>query len=183
MNYTPWILMPLLLSASLASAELQEVTDADLADVSGQAGIYLSGDVSINENGGPLWVCQEDGSGCGGRVTMKPREDGGWFVLDDIRGSFSFQGLTLQSRTINSGFGGDGEKFNGDVLEIGLPEKVTMRDVRLAFGTANYASAEYAPDVPNDPSEMFRQTNFFDLQLQGDVTMQGNLLVFPTGNP
>ena len=183
MKHIHWTLLPLLLSTSLAYAELQEVTDADLADVSGQAGIYLSGDISINENGGPLWTCQAEVSGCGARVTMKTREDGGWFVLDDIRGSFSFQGLTLQSRTINSGFGGDGEKFNGDVLEIGLPDTVKMRDVRFAFGTANYASAEYAPDVPNDPSEMFRQTNFFDFQLQGDMTMQGNLLVFPTGNP
>jgi len=183
MKHSLWTLLPLLLNASLASAELQEVNDADLANVSGQAGIYLSGDISINENGGPLWTCQADGSKCGGRVTMKPREDGGWFVLDDIRGSFSFQGLTLQSRTINSGFGGDGEKFNGAVLEIGLPDTVKMRDVKFAFGTANYASADYAPAVPGDPSEMFRQTNFFDFQLQGDMTMQGNLLVFPTGNP
>ena len=88
MKHIHWTLLPLLLSTSLAYAELQEVTDADLADVSGQAGIYLSGDISINENGGPLWTCQADGSGCGARVTMKPREDGGWFVLDDIRGSF-----------------------------------------------------------------------------------------------
>ncbi|WP_411722691.1 DUF6160 family protein [Marinobacter sp. F4216] len=40
--------------SSLGLAELAPLADGDLSQVSGQGGIYLSGDVSINEMGGPV---------------------------------------------------------------------------------------------------------------------------------
>ena len=177
MMHARWLILALW--PLLAQAELQQVEDQELADVTGQGGIYLSGDITINENGGPMedayWGrCDEPGKRCGGRITMQTRENGGWFVLDDIRGGFAFQGLTLRTRFIDSGFGGDGEDFNREVLEIGLPDTVKFRDVSMTFGTSNMAR-------PSDPG--FQQTNIYTIQMNGDVTLQGNLLLFPTGTP
>ena len=39
---------------ALAYSEMSPLADDALADVSGQGGIYLSGDISINEMGGPV---------------------------------------------------------------------------------------------------------------------------------
>ena len=160
-------------------AELRALDDAGLAEVAGQGGIYLSGDISINEHGGPLrnakWGdCTESGKRCGARITVQTNKDGGWWVIDDLRGKFSFQGLTLRSRYIDSGFGGDGENFDRDVIEVGLPDKVTLTDVHFSLGTSNAAR-------PTDSG--FKQTNLFQVQMQGDINLQGNLLIFPTGNP
>ncbi|WP_442915237.1 hypothetical protein [Marinobacter sp. SS21] len=174
------ILLPLLAAAAKpAAAELSRLGDGDLARVSGQGGIYLSGDVSINEVGGPIQnsyfgACGEAGKKCGARLAYRLREDGGWFVLDDIRGSFSFEGLTLRVRHIDSGFGGDGELFNRDVIELGLPNVVRYHDVQFKLAASNMAR-------PTDPG--FQQTDLFSIEMQGDVTLEGNLLVFPTGNP
>lgn len=95
-------------------------------------------------------------------------------MLDDIRGTFSFQGLTLKVRTIDSGFGGDGAVFNRDVLEIGLPDIVRFDDVRFTYATSSTAR-------PTDAG--FQQTDIYSVEMNGDVVMQGNVLVFPTGNP
>ena len=176
---TKWMAFSLALTAAGVQAELRQVDDAGLATVSGQGGIYLSGDITINENGGPMrdafWGdCSQTNKRCGARVTVQTRQNGGWYVLDDIRGGFAFQGLTLRTRHIDSGFGGDGANFNKDVLEIGLPDVVKFRDVSFTYGTANSAR-------PSDPG--FQQTNIYQVKMDGDVTMQGNLLLFPTGNP
>jgi len=177
-----WLMgMPLLfaLAAEPALAELARLGDGDLAQVSGQGGIYLSGDISINELGGPIQnsyfgACGEVGKKCGARLAYRLREEGGWFVLDDIRGSFSFEGLTLRVRHIDSGFGGDGELFNREVIELGLPNVVRYHDVQFKLAASNMAR-------PTDPG--FQQTDLFSIEMQGDVTLEGSLLVFPTGNP
>lgn len=162
-----------------ATAEMARLSDGDLSDVAGQGGIYLSGDVSINENGGPIQnayfgTCDESSKRCGARLAFQLKADGGWMVLDDIRGKFSFEGLTLRVRNINSGFGGDGAAFNRDVLEIGLPNTVRYDDVH--FTLANSSTAR-----PSDQG--FQQTDVFSVEMQGEVVLEGNLLVFPTGNP
>lgn len=160
-------------------AEMAKLDDGDLASVAGQGGIYLSGDVSINEIGGPVQnshfgSCSDNTKKCGARLAYQLKENGGWMVLDDIRGKFSFEGLTLRVREINAGFGGDGELFNRDVLEIGLPNTVRFDAVQFNVATSSTAR-------PTDPG--FQQTDIFSIQMQGDVTLEGNLLVFPTGNP
>ncbi|WP_413231793.1 DUF6160 family protein [Marinobacter sp.] len=162
-----------------AMAELSRMDDTDLAGVSGQGGIYLSGDISINELGGPIQnsyfgACGDEGKKCGARLAYRLKEDGGWFVLDDIRGSFSFEGLTLRVRHIDSGFGGDGELFNRDVVELGLPNVVRYHDVHFTVAASNTAR-------PTDAG--FQQTDLFSIEMQGDVTLEGNLLVFPTDSP
>jgi hypothetical protein len=149
-----------------------------MSNVSGQGGVYLSGEIAINENGGPIqnayWGDCSDQKKCGARLAFQTRDSGGWFVLDDIRGTFSFQGLTLKVRTIDSGFGGDGALFNRDVLEIGLPDIVRFDDVRFTYATSSTAR-------PTDAG--FQQTDIYSVEMNGDVVMQGNVLVFPTGNP
>ncbi|MFV8572642.1 DUF6160 family protein [Marinobacter sp. SBS5] len=186
MNYSPvarcgayfWFVC-LLLMPFYANAELDPLADDALSDVSGKGGIYLSGDVSVNEVGGPVQNsyfgrCDEQDKKCGARFAYRLKEDGGWLVLDELRGKFSFEGLTLRVRSIDSGFGGDGEQFNRDVIEVGLPDTVRFKDVQFKLAASSTAR-------PIDPG--FHQTDIFGIEMQGDVIMQGNLLVFPDGNP
>ncbi len=161
------------------AAEMSLISDDALATVSGQGGIYLSGDISINELGGPIensyfGRCDDAAKKCGARFAYRLKESGGWMVLDDIRGNFAFEGLTLRVRTIDSGFAGDGALFNHDVLELGLPNTVRFNDVRFKIAASSTAR-------PTDPG--FQQTDIFSVQMRGDVIMEGNLLVFPTGKP
>ncbi|WP_190294849.1 hypothetical protein [Marinobacter sp. R17] len=173
-------LMGVLISlVSPARADLNRLDDSTLSDISGQGGIYLSGDISINEDGGPIQntyfgSCSDASKRCGARLAYQLKEGGGWMVLDDIRGKFSFEGLTLRVRKIDSGFGGDGALFNRDVLEIGLPNIVRYDSVTFKLATSSTAR-------PTDPG--FQQTDIFSVEMQGDVVLEGNLLVFPTGNP
>jgi hypothetical protein len=167
------------LMPGIVLAELDRLSDKDLAYVSGQGGIYLSGDISINEDGGPIdnsyfGGCDEADKKCGARFAYRLKEDGGWMVLDDIRGNFAFEGLTLRVRSVDSGFDGDGQEFDSDVLEIGLPNIVRFNDVRFKIAASN----EARPTAPN-----FRQTDLFSVEMQGNVVMEGNMLVFPKGNP
>ncbi|WP_197481224.1 DUF6160 family protein, partial [Oleiphilus sp. HI0086] len=41
-----------MLTAGLANAEMSSIDDSDLSEVTGQSGVYLTGEVSINEEGG-----------------------------------------------------------------------------------------------------------------------------------
>lgn len=162
-----------------SAAELTRLDDKSLSAVSGQGGIYLSGDISINEMGGPVensyfGRCEDTTKKCGARFAYRLKETGGWMVLDDIRGNFAFEGLTLRVRHIDSGFGGDGELFDRDVLELGLPDIVRFNDVRFKIAASNTPR-------PTDPG--FQQTDIFSVQMRGAVIMEGNLLVFPEGNP
>ena len=75
---------------------------------------------------------------------------------------------------VDSGFGGDGELFNRDVLELGLPNTVRFNDVQFKISSSSTAR-------PTDPG--FQQTDIFSVDMRGDVVMEGNLLVFPAGNP
>lgn len=163
----------------IAVAEMAPLEDDVLSDVSGQGGIYLSGDVSINALGGPVensyfGSCDDVTRKCGARIAYRLKETGGWLVLDELRGGFAFEGLTLGMRTIDTGFGGDGALFNGDVLELGLPNIVRFDDVRFKIA---------ASSTPRPTDLGFQQTDIFTVEMQGDVIMEGNLLVFPTGNP
>jgi hypothetical protein len=162
-----------------ASAQLSSLNDSALSGVSGQAGVYLSGQISINEHGGPIQNayfgdCTNASQRCGARIAIQTKQNGGWFVLDNFKGSFSFQGLTLRVRNINSGFGGDGAQFNRDVLEIGLPDVIKVNQLQFTYATSSTAR-------PTDTG--FQQTDILTVKMNGDVTMQGNILVFPTGNP
>lgn len=160
----------------LAFAEMASIDDTELAEVTGQSGVYLTGEVSFNEEGGPLedsyfGLCSDANKVCGARLAFQTEQNGGWFVIDDIRGSVSFEGLTLQLKTISDGFGGDGALFNKDVIEIGLPESIRMNDFQYTLATGNL-------DRPSESG--YKQVDFMTVEMSGEMTLQGNLLVFPT---
>jgi len=158
------------------SAEMASINDSELSEVTGQSGVYLSGEVSINEQGGPLadsyfGACTDSAKTCGARLSFQTQESGGWFVIDDIKGSIAFEGLTFQVREINSGFGGDGALFNKAVLEIGMPESIRMNDFEFTLATGSSSR-------PSDVG--YKQVDFMTVEMSGELTLEGNLLVFPT---
>lgn len=163
----------LALSADLC-ADMSAIDDQHLSDVTGQSGVYLTGEVAINQNGGPLtdsYFGSCNDSVCGGRISAQTEMGGGWFVIDNIRGTLAFEGLTLQIQNIASGFGGDGALFNRDVLEIGMPESLRMTNFQFTIATSNTSR-------PSDAG--FNQVDMFSVEMSGEVTLEGNLLVFPT---
>lgn len=183
-----------------AYAEMQALDDAALSSMNGQGGVYLSGEFSINKDGGVLWStpasnnpstwtasqrsCATAGAStpenCGMRVAIRSEADGGWYVLDNLKGVFSFEGLTLRTRTINSGFNGDGAAFNQDVLEFGLPNEVKFKDGSFAFGVANQGGWQNKSlSVANGGNPSYQQTNIFSAKIDGTIRMQGNVLIFP----
>jgi len=185
----------------LAHAELQALDDATLSDMNGQGGVYLSGEFSINKDGGVLWStpasiepgswtagqrsCATAGAAtpeaCGLRVAIRAEAAGGWYVLDNLKGVFSFEGLTLRTRTINSGFGGDGAGFDQDVLVFGLPNEVAFTGGSFAFGVANQGGwRNNAVTAANGGDPGYQQTNIFSARIDGSMRMQGNVLIFPT---
>lgn len=188
------------LAAAPAFAELQALDDAALSELNGQGGVYLSGEFSINKDGGVLWSkpasntpstwtasqrsCATAGSAtpehCGMRMAVRSEATGGWYVLDNMKGIFSFEGLTLRTRTINSGFNGDGATFNQDVLEFGLPSQVKFKDGSFAFGVANQGGwRNNAISLANGGDPSYQQTNIFSAKIDGTIRMQGNVLIFP----
>lgn len=169
--------------SSTSIAEMARIADDELAGVTGQSGVYLSGEISINENGGPLTnsffgACSDPGKECGARLSFQTEQDGGWFVLADIKGTIAFEGLTLQVREISSGFGGDGALFNRDVMEIGLPESLRMNDFQFTLATTNNARPGDVNVLPGNVG--FEQIDLLTVEMSGDVTLDGNLLIFPT---
>jgi len=181
---------------------LEEMTDALLGDVTGQNGVYISGELNFNEDGGPLIVgdsgnvdpdgagamqatwgsCAEKEAGtverCGARLSVEMNDSGGWVSYDEIQGSLSFDGLTLRAREIDAStddFGGDETSADGKtVLEIGLPNQVKFKDFSYNVATSNEAR-------PTDAG--FNQQVRYGIDFNGTVNMKGNLLVFPTGAP
>jgi len=185
------------------SYALEIISDEELVNYSGQNGVYLSGELALNEFGGPLgrdddqtvqtvWgSCAEKDAGevsrCGARLSFKTNSTDGYFVLDDMRGKLSFEGLTLKARKLtmddNRIFGGDVKEFlkgaegaedleGKTVLEIGLPN-------RVKFESLNYTIATSSTARPTDAG--FVQQDIFGVELNGTVKMHGNLLIFPSG--
>lgn len=170
---------------SVLTAFAMEPLDSDELDaVHGQGGVYLTGEFTINKDGGPLWSinpgisdgrdgiketrnCGSAGAPkeCGMRLAFKVEEGSsdGWVVLDDVTGSFSFEGLTLRTRTVTTNEG------NKEVLEVGLPGQVRTKEFRYTLAFSN--SGEWSPSI--------QQTNIFSVRQNGIVNLQGNLLMFP----
>ncbi|WP_339515112.1 hypothetical protein [Pseudomonas sp. RL_15y_Pfl2_60] len=200
MIYKVLCIVPMIFTSTVY-AEMQALDDATLSQFNGQGGVYLSGELSINKEGGVLWdtpasnnpgtwsanqrscaaVNATSASDCGLRVAVRAEESGGWYVLDNIKGIFSFEGLTLRTRKINSGFGGDGASFNQDVLEFGLPNEIVFKNANFTFGVANqggWRNKALSAAQGGDPS--YQQTNIFSITIDGSTRVQGNILVFPS---
>jgi hypothetical protein len=179
---------------------LEPLGEAELQKVLGQGGVYLSGDITINEVGGPLnnisdasnpvvWqqncIVGSTTKSCGARIAVNAGDgaNSGWLVLDNIRGRFSFEGMTLKTRSIDSGFNGDGVLFSNDVLEVGLPSTVSYSNVSFTLANSNFARPTDTGVNLQGESTSFKQTDILSVKIDGDVTLSGNLLLFPTGNP
>lgn len=177
----------------VSSFALEQIGDEELSSVSGQNGVYLSGELDFNENGGPLslgdtgnesavWgTCAEKTAGtaerCGARMAVELNDTGGWVAYDEIKGKISFEGLTLRSREIaaTDSFGGDEVAVAGmTVLEIGMPEKLEFENFSYDITTSNHGR-------PTDTD--YSQQTRYGIDFNGSVQLEGNLLVFPTGNP
>jgi len=146
---------------------LEPLNDSSMSDFTGQAGISISAEVTINENGGPL-----DGTK-GGRIAVSSGStdsSNGWLIYDNVKGSLSYENMTIKTREINSGFNGDGAEFNRDVLEIGLPDTVKYEDVSYTIATSAGAGIGSA------------QTELMTFTMSGEVEMTGNMLLFPHGS-
>lgn len=100
------------LSSFNVFAELTAIDDEELSDTVAQGGLYLSGEFSLNEEGGPInnavyGTCADVAVGssdrCGARFAYKVggNPDNGWYVVDDWRGEVSFEGLTIRTRKID----------------------------------------------------------------------------------
>lgn len=159
-------------------AEMKPLAEEELDNVSGQGGVYLTGEFSINKDPGPLWKTTSDracgpnnNEVCGLRLAVSVDNGGSeWYVLDNVSGGMSFEGLTLRTEHIDQDE--KGNAFGKEVLKIGLPGKVKMNDYKFTFAFSNKGAWE------NSPS--FKQTDIFGIQQDGDVTLKGNLILFPT---
>jgi len=180
---------------SVSCFALEEMSDENLAHVTGQNGVTVSGELIINESGGPLGLGDTGNSGvwgtcdevagatadrCGARLAVQPSENGGWIAMDDMQGGIAFEGMTIRSRVIDSAsddFGGDESEVGIDgmtVLEIGLPEKLT-------FDNFQYSIVTSSEGRPTDVG--YQQQVRAGIDFNGSINLRGNLLVFPTGNP
>ncbi|AVO52160.1 DUF6160 family protein [Ectopseudomonas mendocina] len=179
----------------LALAEMQALDDSTLSEMSGQGGVYLSGEFSINKDGGVLWgtpatnnpaqwtanqrSCALAGAAspesCGMRVAVRSGANAGWYVLDNLKGIFSFEGLTLDTRTLTSATG------EREVLALGLPNEIRFKDGNFSFGVASQGGwKNKALSAANGGDPSYQQTNIFSAKIDGSIRMQGSVLVFPT---
>ena len=161
---------------SAANAELKPLAPDEMDSVSGQGGVYLSGEITINKNGGPLWDNSRNGQNCSGKCGLRfavsvDASGNEWYVLDDVSGGMSFEGLTLRTEYIEKDE--EGGDFDKEVLKVGLPGKVKMNDYKFTFAFANKGAY-------GEGGSSFRQTDIFSVRQDGDVTLKGNLLLFPT---
>lgn len=189
----------LLMFGASAWAQLSALSEDDLRSHAGQGGMYLTGEFSVNRGGGALWntpanndpstwaadqrSCAPAGSvtpqSCGMRIAMRAQSTGGWYVMDNLKGTYSFEGLTVRTRLVNSGFGSDGAAFNRDVLEIGLPSEMEVSDGAAGFAIANQERWRNNKTGAAGVDTSFRQTNLFSVVFSGTLKTQGNLLIYP----
>nr|WP_294977596.1 DUF6160 family protein [uncultured Pseudomonas sp.] len=160
------VLLLLLLAAAGAQAEMRGLDDSEMSDVSGQAGVSLS----VNFNLAPVAGDNRCPGGCGARVAIQPLNSTGFVVLDNIKGTFSFDGMSLDMVTIASGFNGDGALFNRQAMKIGLTN-ASATNLQFTLGGANQGKVA---------ASGLQQTNLLTYQATGAVKLTGNVYIFGT---
>jgi hypothetical protein len=194
MNFKLLVCFIFIFFMTISSHALEAISEDVLDTVTGQDGVSLSGELSFNEDGGPLtsvdsggiWgTCTEKNDSpsgadrCGARLAVKPNATDGWIALDELKGSVSFEGLTLRSRDIDAtdDFGGDEDEAGitgKTVLEIGLPNEIKFKEFSYSYVTSSQGR-------PTDVG--YQEQVRHGIDFNGSVQMQGNILVFPVGNP
>ena len=158
------LLAPLFLLAAAAHGEMRGLDDSEMADVSGQDGVSLS--VSLAANTADTRCT----GGCGARLAIQPLNSTGYIVLDNIKGTFSFDGMSIDMVTINNGFNGDGALFNRQAMKIGLTN-ASATNLQFTLGGANQGKVS---------GSGLQQTNLLTYQATGAVKLTGNVYVFGT---
>ena len=156
----------LMLVAAGTHAEMRNLDDSEMSDVSGQDGVSLS----INFNLAPVAGDTRCTGGCGARLAIQPLNSTGFIVLDNIKGTFSFDGMSLDMVTINSGFNGDGAQFNRQAMKIGLTN-ASATNLQFTLGGANQGKVA---------ASGLQQTNLLTYQATGAIKLTGNVYVFGT---
>lgn len=147
-------------------AELRPLAEDELQDISGQVGLSIS--ASLNFAANPAQTrCP---GGCGTRVAIRPANSSGFIVLDNIQGTFSFEGLSIDIVTIDSGYDGDGAAFNASAMRLGLTD-ASFSNARFTLAGSNSAASGGVG---------FQQTDLLTYRANGDVRMNGNLYLFAT---
>lgn len=158
--------LALLFAAGAALAELQPLAENELQEISGQAGLSIS--ASLNFAANPAQTrCP---GGCGTRVAIQPANSSGFIVLDNLQGTFSFEGLSVDIVTIDSGYAGDGAAFNASAMRLGLAN-ASFSNARVTLAGSNSATSGGVG---------FQQTDLLTYQINGDVRINGNLYLFAT---
>lgn len=198
MRSKTWLLAVLLIACP-AWAQLSAMTESDLREQSGQGGVQLSGAFSINTLGGALWrtpvsnnpttwsadqrSCAPSGAAapqaCGMRLGLRAQAQGGWYVLDNVKGRYSFEGLTVRTRHISSGFGNDGAGFDRQVVQIGLPTSLEVHEASMELAMSNQANWRNRQVGAAGADTSFRQNNLISLGMSGTLKTEGHLLIFP----
>lgn len=155
-----------MLLAPLAMADLRPLAETELESINGQDGLTISASITYNANPS-LTRCP---GGCGARFTIRPGQSEGVIAIDNVKGTFSFDGVTLDIVTIDSGFNGEGAQFNQDALKLGLRES-HLSDVQFTLSGANQVSGK-------EPG--FQQTDLLTFHTNGKIQLRGDLYVFPT---
>lgn len=161
------LLAPLfLLAAATAHGEMRGLDDSEMADVSGQDGVSLS----VNFNLAANTADTRCSGGCGARLAIQPLNSTGYIVLDNIKGTFSFDGMSIDMVTINNGFNGDGALFNRQAMKIGLTN-ASASNLQFTLGGSNQGKVS---------GSGLQQTNLLTYQATGAVKLTGNVYVFGT---
>lgn len=159
------LLAALLLAAPLAHAEMHGLDDNEMSSVNGQDGVSLSVNFNLAANSADTRCT----GGCGARLAIQPMNSTGYIVLDNFKGTFSFDGMSIDVVNINSGFNGDGALFNQQALKIGLTN-ASATNLQFSLGGANQAKAGAG----------LQQSNLLTYQASGAIKLTGNVYVFGT---
>ncbi|WP_375741472.1 hypothetical protein [Pseudomonas boanensis] len=140
--------------------------EGELQGITGRDGLSLSLDINFAATPEQTRCL----SGCGTRIAFQPANGAGFIVIDNIRGTFSFDGVQLDVVKIDSGFDGDGAAFNATALRLALtPARFSNAQFTLA------SSNQVHGDQPGH-----RQTGVFTYHTDGEVRLHGNLYLFGT---
>ncbi|GAA3922585.1 hypothetical protein [Litoribacillus peritrichatus] len=194
-----------------ARAELAPIDDEELSNSVGQGGLYLSGEFSLNEEGGPIQDATygdcTDGKNCGARFSYRlgGNEGNGWYVIDDWKGGASFEGLTIRTRKIdgnqrdvtgqlvdndgnpvteaNAIALGANDGFGGDGASFNKEVLEIGLPSTVKFDKYQYTLGFASHASPTGvPADTYKQTNIYGVYINGQVNMTGNMLIFPTAD-
>lgn len=163
MNLSCGLLALLLLAATPVQAEMRDLDDGEMASVNGQNGVSLAVNFNLAANAADT-RCS---GGCGARLAIQPMNSTGYVVLDNFKGTFSFDGMTIDVVNINSGYNGDGAAFNRQALKFGLTN-ASASNLQFSLGGANQAKA----------GSGLQQSTLLTYQASGAVKLTGNVYVF-----